>query len=152
MYEELSKITVGGNELPIKCDINILGLIQETYHSLTKFEQKLIGLEPILDENGNPTYKDDGTLNYSIGEPSYSVLAFVLPLFIHEGIMQAKKQGEDYSDVDYREALNDADFNYVDVALAIYNEFERCFRRKKKMTNTKSKSARTKKSPSKSTS
>lgn len=148
MYEKLAKVKIGGNELPIRCDINILGTIQEEFGSMVAFEQKIIGMYPVLDKNGKQITKEDGTIEYTMGEPSIHAIAYALPLFILEGIAQAELQGEDYSDIDWRPALKDADFNYIEIALALYNEFQRCFHRKKKVTNTKSQS-RTKKTPTK---
>lgn len=147
MYEKLEKVKIGDNELPIRCDINILGTIQEEFGSMITFEQKLIGMNPVMDKNGKPVTKEDGTLEYKIGEPSIHAIAYALPLFILEGIAQAEEQGEDYSGIDWRPALKDADFNYIEIALALYREFERCFKRKKKVTNTKSQSK--KKTPTK---
>lgn len=148
MFEKLDKVKVGGNELPIRCDINILGIIQEEFGSMINFEQMVIGMKPVLDENGKTKINDDGTPMYTMGEPSIKAISFALPLFIIEGIAQAESQGEDYSDIDWKPALKDADFSFYEIALAIYNEFERCFKRKKKVTSTKSQS-RTKKTQTK---
>lgn len=148
MFEKLEKIKVGGYELPIRCDINILGTIQEEFGSMVAFEQKLIGMNPILDDRGKQVTREDGTIAYTMGEPSIHAIAYALPLFIIEGIAQAEEQGEDYSDIDWKPSVKDADFNYIEVALALYNEFQRCFHRKKKVTNTKSQS-KTRKSPTK---
>ena len=142
MYEKLEKVKVGEYDLPIRCDINILGIIQEEFGSMMTFEQKLIGINPVKDKDGKPVIKEDGTMDYTMGEPNIHAIAFALPLFIIEGIAQAEEQGEDYSEVDWKPALKDADFNYIEIALSMYREFERCFKRKKKVTNTKSRSTK----------
>lgn len=136
MYEKISFVEIGGNKLPIRCDINILAVIQEEFETLVEFEQKVIGMKPVM-VDGKPKVKEDGTIDYRISEPNIHAIAYALPLFITEGIAQAQEQGEDYSDIEWREALKDADFNYLEVALALYTEFERCFKRKKKQMNTK---------------
>lgn len=137
MFEKLSYIEIGDNKLPIKCDLRVLSAIQDEYESMIAFEQKLIGMKPKKDSNGSYIYKSDGTVDYSVGEPSISVVAFAIPLFIRSGIEQAEEQGEDYSEIEWKDDLKDANFNYIEVALAIHQEFQRCFHRKKKKMNTK---------------
>ena len=128
MYENLQKITIGGKELPIKCNIGVLAYIQEKYGTVSKFEQMLIGMTPITNESGET--------EYSWTEPSIPAIKDITPLFIREGIIQAELQGEDYSDIEWKDAFDDFDFNYIEVALALHFEFQRCFHRKKK-TNLK---------------
>lgn len=150
MYEVIEKVKIGNNELPIKCNIGVLAYIQETYKTISRFEQKLIGMNPILDKNGNFTYDENGSIKYEWLEPNISVIKDVTPLFIREGIIQAEKQGEDYSNMNWEEAFKDFDFNYIEVALALNTEFQRCFHRKKKTMNSKAtqKKRTTKKSTS----
>lgn len=137
MYEKLETVKIGGNLLPIKCNIGVLAYLQEVYGTLTKFEQKLIGMSPVLDKDGNTVYKSDGSISYSWTEPSISVIKETTPKFIREGIIQAEAQGEDYSNVNWEEAFEDFDFNYIEVALALNTEFQRCFHRKKKTMSSK---------------
>lgn len=134
MYEKISKIKIGSYNIPIRCDINVLGSIQDEFGTLLNFEQKLIGLK----------MKPDGT--YTNTEPSIKAIAYALPLFVLEGIEQATAQGEDYSDIDWRTPLKDCDFQYIETALAMYEEFQRCFHRKKKTlknTNPRKKATKT---------
>lgn len=146
MYEKLEKIVIGGNKLPIKCNIGVLAYIQEMYGTLSSFEQKLIGMRPILDKNGKYTYKPDGSVAYSLTEPSIEVIKNVTPLFIREGIIQAEDQGENYSEIEWNEAFEDFDFNYIEVALALNTEFQRCFHRKKKTSMKSRQNQKVKKS------
>lgn len=132
MIEKLTRIEIGNKKLPIRCDLQVLSAIQDEFESLTVFEQKIIGLKPKKDEVGRYIYKEDGTLDYSVGEPSLKAVAFALPLFIHEGIEKAIEQGEDIPELNWKASIDEVDFNYVEVALALYQEFQRCFRRKKK--------------------
>ena len=88
MYEKLNTVTIGGHKLPIKCDFNILQILQENFGTLKKFEQALIGMVPILDKDGNQIYEIDSQGNESIKfkttEPSLKALAIALPTMINE--------------------------------------------------------------------
>lgn len=136
MYEKISKIKIGSYKLPIKCDINILATIQEEFGTLSNFERKLLGMVPILNEDGSIKEKSDGTIDFKYSEPSFRAIGFALPLFIREGIWQAEQQGENYDEIDWMSLVKDADFEFIEIALALNKEFERCFHRKKK-TNLK---------------
>lgn len=135
MYEKLNTVTIGGHKLPIKCDFNILQILQENFGTLKKFEQALIGMVPILDKDGNQIYEIDSQGNESIKfkttEPSLKALAIALPTMINEGRQQAKAQGEEEDDFDYKTAIKEADFSIVEVAVELHNEYRRCFDRKK---------------------
>lgn len=144
MFEELKMVEIGGNQYPIKCDLRVLAALQDKYDSLKNFELKLLGMKPIINEDGTYKYKPDGSLEYELGEPNISVLAFALPLFIKSGIEQANEQDDDIPDMDWKISINEFDFNYIDVALALFNEFQRCFYRKKKMNTKKPQRAKRK--------
>lgn len=135
MYEKLNTVRIGGKKLPIKCDFNVLQIIQENYGTLKQFEQKLIGMEPILDKNGDPIFEisTEGieTIKFKTTEPSLKAIALALPIMINEGKKQAEEQGEEIPDFDYKEAIKEADFSIVEVAVDLHNEYRRCFDRKK---------------------
>ena len=136
MFEKLNTVTIGGKKLPIKCDFNCLQILQENFETLKSFEQKLIGINPVLDKNGEPIYiiDSDGeeTIKFKTTEPNLKAIALALPLFINEGRNQARIQGEDtLEDFDYKAAIKEADFSIIDVAVELHNEYRRCFDRKK---------------------
>ena len=134
MYEKLNKVTIGGKKIPIKCDFAVLQIIQEEFGTLKNFEQKLIGIVPVLDKDGNQVYETKNgneTLKFKTTEPSLKAIALVLPIMINEGRKQMEEQGEEPTDFDYKKAIAEADFSIIDVALEIHNEYRRCFDRKK---------------------
>ena len=135
MYEKLNTVRIGGEKLPIKCNFNVLQTIQESFGSLKQFEQALIGMEPILDKNGDMIFVTDSdgieTIKYKTTEPSLKAIALALPIMINEGKIQAEQQGEDVPDFDYKEAIKEADFSIIDVAVDLHAEYRRCFDRKK---------------------
>lgn len=136
MFEKLNTVTIGGKKLPIKCDFNCLQILQENFGTLKSFEQKLIGINPVLDRNGEPIYivDSDGeeTIKFTTTEPNLKAIALALPMFINEGRNQARMQGEDtLEDFDYKAAIKEADFSIIDVAVELHNEYRRCFDRKK---------------------
>ena len=146
MYEKLNKVTIGGKKIPIKCDFAVLQLIQEEFGTLKNFEQKLIGMVPVLDKDGNTVYETKNgveTIKFKTTEPSLKAIALALPIMINEGKKQMEEQGEEPTDFDYKKAIAEADFSIIDVALEIHNEYRRCFDRKKL---TASKRTATKKS------
>ena len=141
MYEKLNTVRIGGKKIPIKCNFNVLQIIQETFGTLKVFEQALIGMVPILDENGDPIYETgpDGTesVRFKTTEPSLKAIALALPIMINEGKLQAQAQGDDLPDFDYKSAIKEADFSIVDVAVDLHAEYRRCFDRKKLKVSTR---------------
>ena len=135
MYEKLNTVTIGGKKLPIKCDFNILQILQENFGTLKQFEQKLLGMTPITDEFGNQVYETNSNgeevIKFRTSEPSLKAIALALPMMINEGRQQAEAQGEELPDFDYKEAIKEADFSIIDVAVELHNEYRRCFDRKK---------------------
>ena len=145
MYEKLNTVTIGGQKIPIKCDFAILQMLQDAFGTLKAFEQKLIGIDPVLDKDGDPIYEVDAngieSLKFKTTEPNLKAIALALPLMINEGKIQAESQGEEVPDFDYKAAIKEADFSIIDVAVDLHNEYRRCFDRKKakasKQTRTK---------------
>lgn len=134
MYENLNTVTIGGHKLPIKCNFATLQNIQDNFGTLKTFEQKLIGMDPVLDKNGDPIYIiKDGieTIKFRTTEPNLKAIALALNMFINEGIKQAQAQGESVDEFDYKAAIDEADFSMIDVAVELHNEYRRCFDRKK---------------------
>ena len=134
MYENLNTVTIGGHKLPIKCDFNILQILQENFGTLKQFEQKLLGLVPVLDKAGNQVYEKDSNgeevIKFRTTEPSLKAIALTLPMMINEGRQQAEAQGEDIEEFDYKQAIKEADFSIIDVAVELHTEYRRCFDRK----------------------
>jgi hypothetical protein len=135
MYEKLNTVTIGGHKLPIKCDFNILQVLQENFETLRKFEQALIGMVPILDKDGNPQFEysaeGEEIIKFRTTEPSLKAIALALPMMINEGRQQSIAQGDEPDNFDYKAAIKEADFSITEVAVALHNEYRRCFDRKK---------------------
>lgn len=136
MFEILNTVEIAGKKLPIKCDFNVLQVIQEQFGTLKNFEQKLIGINPKTDKDGNQIYKTDSNgeevLDYTVTEPSLKAIAVALPLMLKEGRIQADEQGETANkDFDYMASIREADFSMVQVAIELHTEYKRCFERKK---------------------
>ena len=140
MYEKMNTVTIGKKKIPIKCNLAVLMAIQEEYGTLKNFEQKLLGMIPVLDENGEPVYVTNSegmeTVKFKTTEPSLKAITFCLPKMINEGKMQTLKQGEEY-DYEYSDAFNEADFSIIDIAVELHTEYRRCFDRKKLKVSTR---------------
>ena len=136
MFEILNTVEIAGEKLPVKCDFNVLQVLQEEFGTLREFEQKLIGLVPIKDSEGNIIYETDNegneSMKFKTTEPSLKAIALVLPLMLKEGRRQADAQG-DYTnkDFDYISAIKEADFDIVKLAIDLHTEYKRCYDRKK---------------------
>ena len=141
MYEKLNTVRIGNKRIPVKCDFNILQILQEEFGTLKNFEQKLIGMQPVLDADGNQVYEinSDGieAIKFKTTEPNLHAIAVALPLMINEGKIQSEKQGESGIDFDYKTAIAEADFSIVEVAVDLHNEYRRCFDRKKLKASTR---------------
>ena len=141
MYEKMNTVRIGEKKLPIRCDFDVLQALQENFGTLKEFEMKLLGMVPVLDENGDPIYEtaSDGTeiIKFRTTEPNLKALALALPLMINEGRKQAQAQGEEIDDFDYKAAIKEADFSMLDVAVDLHAEYRRCFDRKKAKVSTR---------------
>lgn len=135
MYEKMNTVRIGGKKLPIKCNFSVLQRLQEEFGTLKQFEQKLIGMNPVLDEKGDFIYEINAAgqevIKYTTSEPSLKAIGLALPIMINEGKLQAERQGDEIEDFDYKEAIKEADFSIIDVAVDLHNEYRRCFDRKK---------------------
>ena len=138
MIEKLSRVKLGAKSYPIKCKIEVLAAIQDEYENITNYEQKIIGLKPKKNADGTTktikTPNGSEVIDFEATFPSIRAIAFSLPLMVSAGLMQALEQGETIPTDDWRKSISDVDFEIIETALALYNEFERCFRRKKSIT------------------
>ena len=57
---DLAYIELSGVKLPIRCDMLVLEKIQEDYGDISEFENKLIGFEPIYNEDGSAKTNENG--------------------------------------------------------------------------------------------
>ena len=141
MYEKMNTVRIGGKNLPIRCDFSVLQTLQDEFGTLRQFEQKLLGMIPIVDDNGEPIFVigDDGTeqIKFKTTEPSLRAIAVALPIMINEGRIRAEEQGEEVEDFDYKEAIKDAEFSILDVSIALHTEYKRCFDGKKAKVSTR---------------
>ena len=134
--EKLKKIEIGGKQMPIRCNIDCLIAIQDEFDDFRTVEAGIIGISQ--GEDGKPKYST----------PKLKMIKFILPIFIRNGIKEAAKQGETVPELELNEAIDNVDFNIIEIALALYEEFQRCFYRKKstaqkntKLTSTEKKKA-----------
>ena len=56
----INHIELSGVKLPIRCDMLVLEKIQEDYGDISEFENKLIGFEPIYNEDGSAKVNENG--------------------------------------------------------------------------------------------
>jgi hypothetical protein len=83
---KLREIKINGHVYHIKCDLFVLNKIQDKYGDLDAFRLKLSGLIPVLDDSGNLTYDDDGTIkNKGFGIPDIHALTDTLVWMVQEG-------------------------------------------------------------------
>ena len=113
-------------ELPYKCDLYVLDMIQQKYGTIVEFEKQLIGIKtvPDKDENGNPINKDIKV------EPSISAILFALPLMIREGLEIEQVNGEHPFKTNL-DIISVVTRDYRAIADDLHSELKNCFKIKK---------------------
>lgn len=115
--KQCAKITISGNEYPIRFDYIVLKEVAEKYKSIYKFELDLTGMEIIgQNEEGEDILK-------KTKDPSISCIMFVLPKMINSAL--------DYLDfdlVDENKIIKEIDLNYIELAKILHDEMKKCFK------------------------
>ena len=104
----------------------VLEKIQEDYGDISEFENKLIGFEPIYNEDGSAKTNENGK---SIGKstlPDIKTVHYGLREFIKEGI-ECSAQETKYSEKDL---IRMVDISIGELSDLLHEEFMRCFKRK----------------------
>ena len=116
---ELKKIKINETiELPIRCDLYVLDMLQQEFGSIEEFEKKLLG---IREENGKSV----------VGEPSVNAVAHALPLMIMEGMDIDKEiNGRHYEINTVKHLIALTTRNYRELAAELHAEMRRCFAKK----------------------
>lgn len=115
-------VKIGNKTYPIKCNIEVLMEIQDEYDSISLFEMDILGFKLAHNVDGSVKRDDDGKPVLKKTEPKLSTIYKILPIMLKAG---AK------SDAEIPEISKDKiNFDYIAVATAMHNEFERCFERK----------------------
>lgn len=129
MYGNMGTVTLGGKKYPVKCDINVLIEIQEQFDGLNNFEMLLTGFRLVKDPDGSAAMDGDGKPLFEVKEPSLRAIRVVLPHMLREAAAALK----DTDPVDLSEAygaIEAVQFDLIDTANTLHNEFSRCFERK----------------------
>lgn len=130
---ELYHIEINGVNYPIHCDFNVLELIQEEFTSVNKFERDLMGLTPLLDDNGELKRNEEGFILNSQGEPKIKAIVFGLYLMIREGQrIDARQTGKEWEELTIEEIRECCNVPFTELSKVLHEEFNRCFDVKKK--------------------
>lgn len=135
---EIKYIELSGEKVPIRCDMLVLERIQDDFGDITKFENKLIGFEPIYNEDGTLKLNENGE---SIGRsvmPDIKTVRYGLCAFTKEGyecIGQEKPSD--------KELIRMVDVTISELSELIHEEFMRCFKRKNQSPTQKEKTEKT---------
>jgi hypothetical protein len=130
---ELSHIEMNGVKYPIYCDLNVLELIQEEFTSVNKFERDLMGLTPLIDENGDVKRNEEGSILNLQGEPKIKAIVFGLYLMIREGQrIDSRQTGKEWEELTIDEIRELCTIPFGELAQKLHEEFNRCFDIKKK--------------------
>ena len=121
--KELKRIRINGQEYPIRCNIRVLGEIQEVCGSLRDFEIRIRGLEK-QEENGEVSFQKRK-------EPDYGLMAQIIPIMVNEGICEARRRGEDIAAITTQEILEGLEESPAQTAKALFDEYAACFTAKK---------------------
>lgn len=117
---ELAKIKINDTmELPMRCDLYVLNMIQQKFGNIEDFEKKLVGIKEV---NG---------MVYRC-EPSVEAVATALPLMVMEGIeIENELNGKNYDIKTARHLIALTTRNYRELAEELHEEMKRCFQTKK---------------------
>ena len=134
---DLNHIEINGVRYPIYCDLNVLELIQENFTSVNKFERDLMGLTPLLDENGEVKRNEEGSILNTQGEPKIRAIVFGLYLMIKEGQrIDTRQTGKEWEELSIDEIREACSVPFGELAVILHDEFNRCFNVKKKLKRT----------------
>lgn len=121
MDYELTKVKIGKEEYPIKCDCYVLAQLQKEYGSISEFEYKLRGLKPLYDEDGRPLRDGEGRIKKEIVEQDIETCMRMLVLCVKEGLEITGEPGID------EQMLIRSVKNPFEIANILAREFYRCF-------------------------
>lgn len=115
--KKCKKITISGNEYPIRFDYLVLKEISDRYESIERFELDLLGLGKVgKNEFGESILR-------KTKDPSISCIMFVLPLMVNSAL--------DYLGfelVDEKQIIKEIDLNYIELSGIIHEEMKSCFK------------------------
>ena len=116
---ELTRIKINDTmELPIKCDLYVLDMLQQEFGSIEEFEKKLLGIR-----------EEDGK-NVTC-EPSVNAVAHALPLMVMEGMdIEKELNGRHYEIKSVKHLIALTTRNYRELAAELHAEMRRCFAKK----------------------
>lgn len=135
MFEELKKITLSGEEYPIKCDLVALENIQEEFGSISEFEEKLMPWTPKLDENGKEVKAKNGNTVYMGRIPDIKAVNTALYYMAREGEeIAAEREKRKPRPMSREKLVRKVDLAPVDLADQLHKEFMRCMNVKNEKT------------------
>lgn len=131
MYK-LSYMKFSGERYPYIIDLNVLEAIQDKFGSISEFERKVVGVEKVLDKNGQELLEANGSPKMRIVEPNMAAINFILPEMINEGLaIEAEREGKEYKPVNPLLIMADCNLEYTELSRLIHEEFVRRFESKK---------------------
>lgn len=131
MFERPNTLTLSGVDFPIKCDLVVLEKIQDTYGSITEFENMIYRFIPELDEDGNFVKNSEDTIMGRVVTP-----ADLKPLFnallwmVEEGCEIAKERGDEVPEYTPEKLKRMVDMPPYQLSEELHEEFTRAFERK----------------------
>lgn len=122
--DELTKFEYNGSEYPLRCDLVVLEKIQNFVGDIIEAEDKLRGYKPRVDK--------DGIVDRTIGTWTFPDVALVTQALVW--MMEEGKEvtGGDYDIPTVEEMKQQDEYSLNEMALPVFNEFERCIAGKKK--------------------
>ena len=136
---KLNHIDINGVNYPLYCDLNVLELIQENFTSVNSFERDLLGLTPLIDENGEIRRNEEGSILNSQGEPKIRAIVFGLFLMIKEGQrIDSRQTGKEWEELTIDDIRELCTVPFGELSNILHAEFNRCFEVKKKLKKTTS--------------
>lgn len=117
---DFRRIRINGKRYPIRCNIRVLGELQEVFGGVKQFE---IALRGIVEKE-----KDGKKVAVREKEPSMKAVAIALPIMVNEGLLLS---GEDMERLTEDEIMDGLSVSPYEAARIMEEEYGDCFKQKK---------------------
>ena len=123
MDKKMNLIKLDGARVPYKCTNNVLAQMQEEHGSIDAFYLKLIGREPVLDEDGYEMHNEEGKRLLRRIEPSIRTINRFFVACVQEGL-EIEGKGRHWEEKELIRMVEQAPFSLVPL---LAEEFNRSF-------------------------
>ena len=138
-YEkEMTRVTINGRDLPVKCDICVLEKLQDMFKDLIRVQDGLQGFVQVKDKDGQwaTSVDKDGNMTRTgyLTRPNVKTTFTAFAFMVQEGL---EIEGSTEK-VDIKELMRQEDYTLEEIAEICLQEYNRTFQSKNSQTTQKS--------------